>query len=222
MRIIVFILFTFYSLSIYSQELIFYLESKGSLGLSGIINRSIPQENQSVAGMGNIGIGASCEYDEKIGLSIDVIFGTHAAKYKALPSLFDPDQTYSSKISMFATQIPMFLRFPNESGYFAFGPQLNIFQRINYSSSNSLSENIDVGEYYRKTNWSCVIEMARHQQLGRGPVSLLTGVRLNFGFTDIEGVTPEGLPYEFTPEKNKTTILSGAIFFGLIYQLKFN
>ncbi len=222
MRIIVFILFTFYSLSIYSQELIFYLESKGSIGLSGIINSSIPQENQSVAGMGNFGIGASCEYDEKIGLSIEVIFGTHVAKYKALPSQFDPDQTYSSKISMFATQIPMFLRFPNESGYFAFGPQLNIFQGVKYSSSNSLSENIDVGEYYRKTNWSGVIEMARYQQLGRGPVSLLTGVRLNFGLTDIEGVSPEGLPYEFTPEKNKTTILSGAMFFGLIYQLKYN
>lgn len=220
MKKIFFIVFVLNGIQSFSQDLIFYLESKGAIGIGGILNSSVEIKNQSIALIGNAGIGGNVVYDEKIGFSLDVLFGNHVAKYRGLQDQINPDQTYSSKISMLSTQIPLLLLLPNEGGYIALGPQLNIMQGITYSSSSSFGNNSNVNDYYRNANWSVVLELGRYNQFGRGPVSLITAARFNFGFSDIGGVNPEGIPYTFLPQKNRSTIYSASFVVGLLYQLR--
>ena len=82
---------------------------------------------------GNGAIGASIIYDNTVGASVDVLFGTHTANYSGKYNVGPIESSYTSKVKLTTVQIPILFRLDSEEGYLEIGPQLNVITSANYS-----------------------------------------------------------------------------------------
>ena len=187
-----------------------------------ILNNTITtNENQdyAFAMSGSGGIGGLFLYDDKIGASIEFIIGNHKGKYNGTNVL--DNQKYSSAIDLKTLQIPLLFRLDNEEGYLEIGPQLNVITNAIYTSNYPLSINSDVSEDYKRISFSGVLGFGSFHQLGRrSPVTITFGFRINYGFSDIEGVDPQGAPFIFSTGNQKSILLAAGLNLGLLYELK--
>lgn len=221
MRHLLFLVFI-NSMSLSAQDFSISLTGKGLLNGSMILNNSITtNENQAYAfamsGAG--GIGGLFLYDDKIGASIEFLIGNHKGKYNGTNVL--DNQKYSSSINLKTLQIPLLVRLDNEEGYLEIGPQLNVITNAIYSSNYPLSINSDVSEEYKRISFSGVLGFGSFYQLGRrSPVTVTFGLRINYGFSDIKGVDPIGIPYSSLPANQQSIFLAAGFNLGLLYELK--
>lgn len=221
MRSLVFLLFTnIYVLN--AQDFSISLSGKGLLNGSMIINNTITtNENQDYAfalsGAG--GIGGLFLYDDKIGASIEFLVGNHNGKYNGTNVL--DNQKYSSSINLKTLQIPLLFRLDNEEGYLEIGPQLNVITNALFTSNYPLSINSDVSEDYKRISFSGLLGFGSFHQIGRrSPLTITFGFRINYGFSDIEGVDPQGAPFIFSTGNQKSILLAAGLNLGLLYELK--
>ena len=192
MRHLLFLVFL-NSISLNAQDFSIYLTGKGLLNGSMILNNSITNnENQdyAFAMSGAGGIGGLFLYDDKIGASIEFLVGNHNGKYNGTNVL--DNQKYSSSINLKTLQIPLLFRLDNEEGYLEIGPQLNLITNAIYSSNYPLSISSDVSEDYKRISFAGVLGFGSFHQIGRrSPLTITFGFRINYGFSDIEGVDPQ-------------------------------
>ncbi|MFM7299937.1 MAG: outer membrane beta-barrel protein, partial [Crocinitomicaceae bacterium] len=165
------------------------------------------------------GIGGLFLYDDKIGASIEFLIGNHKGKYNGTNVL--DNQKYSSSINLKTLQIPLLFRLDNEEGYLEIGPQLNVITNAIYKSNYPLGINSDVSEEYKRISFSGVLGFGSFHQLGRrSPVTVTFGFRINYGFSDIKGVDPIGIPYSSLPANQQSIFLAAGFNLGLLYELK--
>jgi hypothetical protein len=75
---------------------------------------------------------------------------------------------------------------------------------------------------YKRASISGVFGLGSYYTLGRrkSPMSLSFGFRINYGLTDIEGVSPSGTWVINLPQQEKSILLSAGLNMSLIYQLE--
>lgn len=194
------LLFVYFTLFIgafsFCQDWLYFIQAKGIVNSTFIVNNAvISDKNQSNAFAlgGNGGIGASIIYDNTVGASVDVLFGTHTANYSGKYNVGPIESSYTSKVKLTTVQIPILFRLDSEEGYLEIGPQLNVITSANYSSNSPIFMDDQVMNAYKKISWSGVLGVGSLYELGkRSPLSLSFGLRVHYGLTTIEGVTPTG------------------------------
>jgi hypothetical protein len=215
-------LFTFFSLGLNAQDFSFSLTGKGLLNGSLILNNSITtNENQdyAFAMSGAGGIGGLFLYDDKIGASIEFLVGNHKGKYNGTNVL--DNQKYSSSINLKTLQIPLLFRLDNDESYLEIGPQFNVITNANFEGNYLVGMNSDVTDDYKRVSLSGVIGFGTFHQLGRrSPLTLTFGFRINYGFSDIKGVDPQGAPFLISTANQKSILLAAGLNLGLLYELK--
>jgi hypothetical protein len=208
-----------------AQDWLYYIQAKGIVNTTFIVNNSvIADKNQSNAFAlgGNGGIGASIIYDNKLGASVDVLFGTHTANYTGKYQVGPQEYSYTSKVNLTTIQVPVLFRLDSEESYLEIGPQLNFITSANYSSNSSVFVDDQVIDAYKRTSWSGVLGVGSFRQLGRrSPFSMSFGLRVNYGLTNIQGVTPTGALVVDLPNKEKSILFAGGFCLGIIYQLNY-
>ena len=208
-----------------AQDWLYYIQAKGIVNTSFILNNAVitdKNQSNSFALGGNGGIGASIIYDNKLGASVDVLFGTHTANYTGKYQVGPQEYSYTSKVKLTTVQIPILFRLDSEEGYLEIGPQLNVITSANYSSNSPIFMDDQVMEAYKKTSWSGVLGVGSFRELGkRSPLSLSFGLRVHYGLTTIEGVTPTGSLVVNLPNKEKSMLFAGGFCLGIIYQLNY-
>jgi hypothetical protein len=209
----------------FSQDWLYFIQAKGIVNSTFIVNNAvISDKNQSNAFAlgGNGGIGASIIYDNTVGASVDVLFGTHTANYTGKYNVGPIESSYTSKVKLTTVQIPILFRLDSEEGYLEIGPQLNVITSANYSSNSPIFMDNQVMDAYKKTSWSGVLGVGSFRQLGRrSPLSVSFGLRVNYGLTNIQGVTPTGALVVNLPNKEKSILFAGGFCLGIIYQLNY-
>lgn len=209
-------------MSLSAQDFSISLTGKGLLNGSMILNNSITtNENQAYAFAmsGSGGVGGLFLYDDKIGASIEFLVGNHIGKYNGTNVL--DNQKYSSSINLKTLQIPLLFRLDNEEGYLEIGPQFNVITNANYSSNNLIGLNSNVTDEYKSVSLSGVLGFGSFYSLGRrSPVTVTFGFRINYGFSDIKGVDPIGIPYSSSSANQKSILLAAGFNLGLLYELK--
>lgn len=221
MRLLVFLMFSnIYVLN--AQDFSFLLSGKGLLNGSLILNNSISSnenQNYAFALSGSGGIGGVFLYNNKVGASVEFLLGNHKGKYNGTIAL--NDQNYSSIINLKTLQIPLLFRLDNEEGYLEIGPQFNVITNANFTSNYPVGINSDVSEDYKRISFSGVLGFGSFYQLGRrSPVTLTFGLRINYGFSDLQGVDPLGIPYVISTANQKSILLAAGFNLGFLYELK--
>jgi hypothetical protein len=225
MKILLLFLFLLTCTITNAQDWLYFIQAKGIVNSTFIVNNAvISDKNQSNAFAlgGNSGIGASIIYDNTVGASVDVLFGTHTANYSGKYNVGPIESSYTSKVKLTTVQIPILFRLDSEEGYLEIGPQLNVITSANYSSNSSIFMDDQVMDAYKKTSWSGVLGVGSLHELGkRSPLSLSFGLRVHYGLTTIEGVTPTGSLVVNLPNKEKSLLFAGGFCLGIIYQLNY-
>jgi len=208
-----------------AQDWLYFIQAKGIVNSTFIVNNAvISDKNQSNAFAlgGNGGIGASIIYDNKLGASVDVLFGTHTANYTGKYNVGPIESSYTSQVKLTTVQIPILFRLDSEEGYLEIGPQLNVITSANYSNNSPIFMDDQVMNAYKKISWSGVLGVGSLYELGkRSPLSLSFGLRVHYGLTTIEGVTPTGSLVVNLPNKEKSMLFAGGFCLGIIYQLNY-
>lgn len=225
MKILLLFLFLLTCTITNAQDWNYFIQGKGIVNTTFIVNNAvISDKNQSNAfALGwNGGIGASIIYDNTVGASVDILFGTHTANYTGKYNVGPIESSYTSKVKLTTVQIPVLFRLDSEEGYLEIGPQLNVITSANYSSNSSIFMDDQVMDAYKKTSWSGVLGVGSLHELGRRtPLSLSFGLRVHYGLTTIEGVTPTGGLVVNLPNKEKSLLFAGGFCLGIIYQLNY-
>lgn len=220
-RLIILLCF-FKSMNFKGQNFSFSLSGKGMLSGSLILNKSITtNENQdyAFAMSGSGGIGGLFLFDDKIGASVEILIGNHKGKYNGTSTL--DNQKYSSVINLKTVQIPLLFRLDNEEGYLEIGPQLNVLTNAEFSSNYLFGITSDATDEYKRVSASGVIGFGSFHQLGRrSPLTLTFGFRINYGFSDIKGVDPQGTSFSLSTASQKSILLAAGLNVGLLYELK--
>ena len=151
------LLFVYFTLFIgafsFCQDWLYFIQAKGIVNSTFIVNNAvISDKNQSNAFAlgGNGGIGASIIYDNTVGASVDVLFGTHTANYSGKYNVGPIESSYTSKVKLTTVQIPILFRLDSEEGYLEIGPQLNVITSANYSSNSPIFMDDQVMNAYKK------------------------------------------------------------------------
>ena len=225
MKILLLFLFLLTCTNTNAQDWNYFIQGKGIVNTTFIVNNAvISDKNQSNAFAlgGNGGIGASIIYDNTVGASVDILFGTHSANYTGKYNVGPIESSYTSKVKLTTVQIPILFRLDSEEGYLEIGPQLNVITSANYSSNSPIFMDDQVMDAYKKTSWSGVLGVGSFRELGkRSPLSLSFGLRVHYGLTTIEGVTPTGGLVVNLPNKEKSLLFAGGFCLGIIYQLNY-
>jgi hypothetical protein len=165
------------------------------------------------------GIGIN-GYFKSVGLGVEILGGTHKGAYKGSVGALD----YTSEVQLKQFQIPILLKLRGESGgYFEIGPQFNVISSATYTREGFLNETKNVKSSYQNYT-SVVMGFGANVQLSKSiPLGLMMGMRLNYGFTDAQGVDAMNVNLSnslFYPTYEKTMAVSAGLQIGFSY--KFN
>lgn len=197
---------------------------KGGYNSTWLFNKNISDqgaEQDYAAGWGsNYGLGAAV-YFGPIGLGVDFLRGTHTGSYAG-----DFLGKYSSNVKLNVTQIPFLLKLKSENGaYVELGAQVNSISKATYTFDYTDSDIFDgtsnETSNYSKSFTSAVLGFGANVKLMKAiPLSLNAGIRLQYGFSDAEGVDALGYNLDNSvlyPTYEKTNAVSGGIMIGLNY-----
>ena len=197
---------------------------KGSYNSTWLFNKNISdqgaEQDYAMAWGSNYGLGASV-YFGAIGLGVDFLRGTHTGGYAG-----DFLGKYSSNVKLNVTQIPLMLKLKSENGaYIELGAQVNSISKatytFDYTDSDIYDNSSDETSNYSKSFTSAVLGFGANVKLMKAiPLAANVGVRLQYGFSDAEGVDALGSNLDNSllyPTYEKTNAVSGGIMFGLNY-----
>ncbi|MFM8241887.1 MAG: hypothetical protein ACKN86_03705, partial [Crocinitomicaceae bacterium] len=200
---------------------------KGGYNSTWLFNKNISNqgaEQDYAAGWGSCyGLGAAVYYGP-IGLGVEFLRGTHTGGYAG-----DFIGKYSSNVKLNVTQIPFLLKLKSENGaYVELGAQVNSISKatytFDYTDSDIFDGTSDETSNYSKSFTSAVLGFGANVKLMKAiPLSLNAGIRLQYGFSDAEGVDALGYNLDNSvlyPTYEKTNAVSGGIIIGLNYTVE--
>lgn len=213
---------------VWSQDITFYSSVKGNIFGSTIINRSITDDdnqNYTFALAGSGGVGGSFYFSDKIGISVDFLFGNHKALYKGQGiTIGENESSFQSEVSFRSIHIPLLLSVLSHTdqksdlgtGYFEIGTQFNNCMSPTYTL-DGFEQNIS--EYCSNTYWSGILGFGMVNSLGRrSPLDFTLGLRIEYGLQDIGSVNAFGIPLDLN-NGDKSLVMGIGIQLGFMYQL---
>lgn len=213
----------------------FELQAKGSVNLTFLLNKNISDtgpEQDYAAGMGfNYGLAFNA-YFGNVGFGIEGLMGNHKGAYagtviyKNSTGLLDSiTYDYKSSVNLKTISIPVLFKLKSKDGtYFEVGPQYNLISSANYKRTGTGFEaDTSVTTNFASSYFSGVIGFGFKIKFGdESPLSMNAGLRLQYTFTDIEGVDGLGValnnPFKY-PTKESTSGASAGLMIALTYKL---
>lgn len=178
--------------------------------------------NSNISGLGseqdynmawgfNYGAGFTA-YFGSIGVGVEALMGNHVAGYQGTYELKDTTGTvvttyysvdYKSHVNLSTMEIPVFFKLRSASGgaYLEVGPSYNIVTKATYTSTGEPTVGTSLGTFattkdvtakYANNYMAAIIGFGLKFRIGDSPVTITTGLRLRYGFTDLKGVDGVG------------------------------
>jgi len=219
-----------------AQDHKFEVHAKGSGNSTWLFNNNISNtgDQQDYApGWGfNYGLGFVA-YFGKVGVGIEGLMGSHTGAYQgtyrvSFGNTVLSETDYNSSIKLNTVQVPLLFKVRSESGfYFELGPQFNLIQSAKYTRTmdGGSKTSGDASSYYNKNYFSGVMGLGFGIDLGKLPIAILAGLRLQYSFTDLKGVDAVGTDLSNTvayPKYEKTSAASAGLMLGAIYKFGSN
>ena len=230
-KIALFIFTISISTAIFGQQL--EISARGSYKSTWLFNKNISDlgdKQDYAAGWGyNYGLSACIYFNSKIGIEVDGLLNMHAGNYAGT---LDSQRTYTSNVKMNSIEIPLLFKLKSSTGaYLEIGPQLGMinsahyqFLQSYYNSSTGANVNNNssyfVDSNYATTNISAVLGFGINIKLV-SHLSLKTGIRFEYGLTDLKGVDALGQNLANTvlyPTKYATNSAAGGLFLALTWR----
>ena len=130
-----------------------------------------------------------------------------------------------SNINLKITQIPVFFKLKSDiGGYLEIGPQYNIISEANYHyTSDGVQMDTAMTGSFAKSYFSAVLGFGFKIPVAKSNFSILAGARLQYAFSDIEGVDALGRefanPFVYKDGPAKTTGATAGLMLGVVYTL---
>jgi hypothetical protein len=204
---------------------------KGSYKSTWLFNKNVSDRGDIAdyaAGWGyNYGLGATFYFNSKLGFGVDGLLNLHSGNYAGT---MDSNRTYTSDVKINSLEIPVLFKLRNATGaFFEVGPQIGLVSGARYDFfqhyTNGSGMNIDndttfnVTSTYSGTNISAVLGFGISIKLV-SRLALKTGIRLEYGLTDLKGVDSFGEDFRnffFYPSPETTNSAAGSLFVNLTW-----
>ncbi len=205
------------------------INGKGSYKSTWLFNNNISNagpEMDYAAGWGyNYGVGATFFFNEALGLGFDLLMNTHNGNYTGELNKFT---TYNSRIELQSMDIPILFKARSSmGGFLEIGPQISLINKAtfygdmtvrdsatNTSKTDHITGNVDTS--YTSTNVSAVLGLGIKIKITHR-IGIITGLRFEYGLTDLQGVDGLGLALKnsfFYPKYESTHSAAGSVFVG--------
>lgn len=169
-----------------------------NIGLGGgiystwLVNKNVSDQGDeldfAVTFGGQLGVNGSYYFSDKMGVGFGLLFSGHNQKYTGE---FGPDDSYEAKVKLRYLDVPLMIRFGGGSGgaYFEMGPQFGFLmsakeQFESTPASTSDYEDKNIKDNLKSMNIAGVIGFGVDIDASEN-VSVTTGLRLGWGFTDV-------------------------------------
>ena len=182
-------------------------------------------ENYTLSMSYNGGLHLAYDITDNIGIETNLMYASLSQSYSGNFSqtgvltdgnLYLKGETFTSKTTLTATQIPLLACLETNSGSFVeLGAEYDMIQSANYTgsfSNPSANSNYSVTNYFSRSNISGVFGVGGKYSIN-DYVFILTDFRLIYGFTDVKGVDGSGQAY------NPTNTITGSFNIGIFYLL---
>jgi hypothetical protein len=211
----------------------FEIEAKGLGNSTWLFNTNISNlgasQNYAAAWGFNYGLGFTAFFGN-IGVGVEGLMGNHRGGYSGTIDYKDStgkvtsSVDYKSNVNLKVIQIPIFFKLKTDKGgYLEIGPQYNMISSAQYKRTGTgLNADTTVTNMYAKTYFSAVLGFGFKARLGKSPLSISAGIRLQYSFTDLKGV--DGLGQDLNnifiySKPAPTAAATGGLMLGLVYQL---
>lgn len=208
------------------------IHAKGSANSTFLFNSNISDaggDQDYAAGWSfNYGAGVSM-YFGNIGFGVEGLMGNHRAAYagsfvtKDAAGNVIKTTNYNSNVNLKITQIPVFFKLKSEiGGYLEIGPQYNLISEANYhySSDGYQFDTVMTGSF-AKSYFSAVVGFGFKIPIAKSSFSILGGARLQYAFSDIQGIDALGVPFtnffKYKDGPSKTTGATAGLMLGVVY-----
>ena len=213
------------------------IQAKGGANSTWLFNNNISNagnEQNYAAGWGfNYGVAFNM-YFGNVGFGVEGLLSNHKGAYSGAIDIKDTLGTllktinYTSNVNLKVTQIPVMFKWKSEiGGYLEIGPQFNMVTSAmyHYTDDNTVKKDtsFSVANSYSKSFISAVIGFGFKIPIKKSRVSILGGIRLNYGLQDIKGIDALGRelidPFVYPKGPEKTSAASGGLMLGVVYTL---
>lgn len=212
----------------------FELALKGTANSTWLFNTNISNigDEQNYASAFGFNYGAAfTAYFGNVGVGIEGLYGNHKGGYAGTYVLKDSTGStvftsdYKSNVNLSTLEIPVLFKLKSSGGgaYLEVGPTYNMVLSADYTRTGTgMDTTMNVSEEYAKSYFGAILGFGLKFKLGDGPVGIITGLRLRYSFTDLEGVDALGQELKnvfLYPTKESTSAASGGIMLGVTYDL---
>lgn len=209
------------------------IHAKGAANSSFLFNNNISDagnDQDYAAGWGfHYGLGVSM-YFGNVGFGVEGLMGNHRGAYAG--SIESKDAAgntvttdYSSNVNLKITQIPVFFKLKSDiGGYLEVGPALNLVSEgaYHYTSNGVQIDSVMTGSF-AKTYYSAILGFGFKIPIAKSRFSVLGGARLQYAFSDIQGVDARGRefvnPFVYEAGPGKTTGATAGLMLGVVCTL---
>ncbi len=223
-----------FALALFSNAQSFEISAKGAFKSTWLFNKDISDQGDiqdySNSWGNAYGVAGAWFFSPKMGVEVDVLLGTHTGGYHGSKTVGTQATTYDSKVALKSMDIPLLFKMHSEKGaYFEVGLQYSNISSAQYTSSGSYKDSTNLymkpdtsmTSYYSKTNLSAVLGFGMNITLG-GKWGLVTGLRFEWGLSDLKGVNALNIPFAdpfYYKSTNPTNSAAAGIWLGLTYTL---
>jgi hypothetical protein len=205
------------------------IQGKGSANSTFLFNNNISDagdDQNYAAGWGfNYGLGVSM-YFGNVGFGVEGLMGNHRGAYAGdIKNIATGTVTeYTSSVNLEVIQIPVFFKLKSDIGaYLEVGPQYNMISKATYQfSAGGVETGSIMTDDYAKTYFSAVLGVGFNIPIAKSNFSVLAGLRLQYSFTDIEGVDARGRSFDnlfVYTDPQSTSAASAGLMLGVVYTL---
>lgn len=197
----------------------FEIHAKGMVNSSWLFNNDIsdlgPEEDYRNSFSFNYGLAFNA-YFGNAGVGVEALYGNATGNYLGTYDIKDvatgsvvSTTNYKSAIDITTLQVPLMFKLKGEKAvYLEIGPQFNSVFSAKYTSETNGNSAVttNVSNAYSNYYFSAVLGFGANIKLGESPIGIVFGMRLQYGFTDLKGVSGRGIELS-----NKTVFPNSAI-----------
>jgi hypothetical protein len=206
------------TMSAKAQVISFDAGLKGAYSATEMFNNNISDlgdiQDYKMSTGSNYGLALNANF-KSIGLTVEFLGGQFNTGYQGTIGSTD----YTSNVEINTFSIPILLKLGKQTGgYTEIGISTNGVRNATYSNSLTTLTNDVTGKYKNYT--TAVLGFGSKVSLGESfPLILNVGVRLQYGFTDAEGVDAFGIDLKDYATYQKSSAASVGLHLGLTYKI---
>ncbi|MBL0330022.1 MAG: outer membrane beta-barrel protein [Bacteroidetes bacterium] len=210
------------------------IHAKASANSTFLFNNNISDagDDQDYAAGWSLHYGGGVSmYFGNVGFGVEGLLGNHRAAYAGTFTTKDAagnvlsTTDYSSNVNLKIMQIPVFFKLKSDiGGYLEVGPQYTMISEAAYHyTAAGVQLDTIMTNSFAKSYFSAVIGFGFKIQVAKSNFAILGGARLQYAFSDIQGVDALGRefanPFIYKQGAETTTGATAGLMLGVVYTL---